>query len=584
MPSHDISGGFRSLKRQASLRLVMALSVAVVLTAAAAWWFYDASFEKAAAQKISGTVNHYATRIGQLEAEWEEEALRLKARLEFARLLENPQQRWVRLNSYFIAQSGSPVFSNILIALPDGRVVYRYGRETQVLPETLGQAGNVGWYFDSAHAALYRVYRQTIWLGQDGMGWLYLFRPLDNALLYANIFPDATLFLSWRGTVIASSAGGTMKGVRPGFRGALFQEGQRYEQFPLAWEKGGKSDLALIIQQRVERPFTIAELLYSGALLAMLLSLFLWLVLGYWLTRVVRRAVALRQASRGFAGGREVTPAVVAALDAARAGGIDELGEVAGAVDELMQAVKRGDADLARQMDKLKQLNAELNDFTYIASHDLQEPLRKLVIFSEWLVRDLGTDIPERAAKDIEFISAAASRMRELVQELLNLSRAGNRELKSEAVSLETIADHALEALALRIGESGAVITRDPLPEVQGDAILLVQLYQNLIGNALKYIDELPPRIHLDAILQDGKWILGVRDNGIGINPEYAEQIFQPFKRLHGQGKFEGTGIGLAICRKVVERHHGCIWVESEEGKGAHFRFALPAREQEIQL
>jgi len=581
MPLHEPSGEFRSLKRQASLRLVMALSVAVVLTAAAAWWFYDASFEKAAVQKISGTVDHYATRIGQLESEWEEEAVRLKARVELTRVLENPQQRWERLNSYFIAQSGSPVFSNILITLPKGEVVYRYGREAQVLPETLEQAGNVGWHFDTARAALYRVYRQTIWLGKDGMGWLYLFRPLDNALLYANIFPDATLFLSWRGKTIASSAGGANRDVRPDFRGALFQGGQRYEQFPLAWERGKKADLALIIQQRVDRPFTLAELLYSGALLAMLLSVFLWLVLGYWLTRVVRRAVALRQASRKFAGGREVTPDVVAALDAARTGGIDELSEVAGAVDELMQAVKRGDADLARQMDRLKQLNAELNDFTYIASHDLQEPLRKLVIFSEWLVRDLGSDIPERAAKDIEFISAAASRMRELVQELLNLSRAGNRELKSESVSLETIADHALEALAVRIEESGAVITRDPLPEVRGDAILLVQLYQNLVGNALKYIDELPPRIHLDAALRDGKWLLGVRDNGIGINPEYAEQIFQPFKRLHGQGKFEGTGIGLAICRKVVERHHGRIWVESEEGMGAHFRFTLPAKAQE---
>jgi signal transduction histidine kinase len=181
----------------------------------------------------------------------------------------------------------------------------------------------------------------------------------------------------------------------------------------------------------------------------------------------------------------------------------------------------------------------------------------------------------------LAFISEAAQRMRALVQELLNLSRAGNRELKSETVSLESIADHALEALALQVEESGAVITRDPLPEVQGDAVLLTQLYQNLISNALKYTEESPPRIHLDAALQDGKWLLGVRDNGIGINPEYAEQIFQPFKRLHGRGKFEGTGIGLAICRKVVERHHGRIWVESEEGKGAHFRFTLPAKEQE---
>ncbi len=582
MPAPDLNAGFRSLKRQASLRLVLALSVAMLLTVAAAFWFYSASFEKAAAQKIGNSVFHYATRIGQLEAEWEGEAVRLKARLEFARLLEDPRTRWVNLNSYFIAQSGSPVFSHVLISSPGGQVLYRYGSGAENLPDRLSQDGYIGWYYDALRSSLYRVYRQTLWLGKGEMGWLYLFKPLDNALLYANIFPDAKLFLSWHGMVVASSQGGATPDIRPGYQGALHRGGQRYEQFPLAWERRKNADLSLIIQQRVERPFTMQELLYGSAVMGMLLSLFLWMLLGRWLTRVVRRTAALRSASRMFAGVREVTPEIEAALAEARAARIDELSEVAGAVDELMQAIKRGDADLARQLDKLRQLNAELNEFTYIASHDLQEPLRKLVIFSEWLVRDLGEEIPDRAAKDIEFISAAASRMRNLVQDLLNLSRAGNRELQTEPVSLETVADLALESLALRIEESGAVVTRDPLPEVSGDAVLLTQLYQNLISNALKYVDEPAPRIHLDAQRLDGKWVLGVRDNGIGINPEYAEQIFQPFKRLHGQGKFDGTGIGLAICRKVAERHHGRIWVESVEGRGAYFRFVLPAKEQEL--
>lgn len=580
MPAEPSPGKSGSLKRQASLRLVLGLSIALVLAGATAFWFYNASYEKAAAQKVRDVTEHYATRIGQLENEWESEAMRLKTRLEYSRMLEDRERRWVSLNSYMIAQSGSRLFSNVLIASRDGQVMYRYGVNADKLPPTLHQEGYIGWHHDAARGVLCRVYRQPVWLGGDGMGWLYLFRPLDNALLYANIFPGTRLFLSWNGIAIASSLGGNGMEINPSFVGAVYHGRQRYEQIPLPWG-GNNTDVLLVVQQLVERPFILQEMLYSGTLVILLLSVFLWMVLGHWLTEVVVRAGALRNASRTFSAERVLKPEIVDALDAARAGEVDELSDVADALGELMLAIRRGDAELARQMEKLKQLNDELNEFTYIASHDLQEPLRKLVIFSEWLVRDLGADLPERAAKDLTFISEAAQRMRALVQELLNLSRAGNRELKSEAVSLETIADQALEALALQVEESRAVITRDPLPEVQGDAVLLTQLYQNLISNALKYSEEFPPRIHLDAVLRDGKWLLGVRDNGIGINPEYAEQIFQPFKRLHGQGKFEGTGIGLAICRKVVERHHGRIWVESEEGKGAHFRFTLPAKEQE---
>ena len=577
MKALKAGGKLLSLKRQASVRLVLALSVAMAVTVVAALWFYSASFEKAAQQKSRDAVDHYTTRIGQLENEWEGEAMRLKARLEYTRLLEEPGPRWISLNSYLIAQSGSPVFSNILIAAPKGQVLFRYGMGDVDLPQALNQEGATGWYYDAFRNTLYRVYRQTVWLGPDGMGWLYLFRPLDNALLYANIFPGARLFLSWRGAMIASSLGGSVKQtLSTDYSGALYLEGQRYEQHLLSWEGETRQDLSLVIQQRVERPFTIQELVYSSILMVMLLSVFLWLVLGHWLSSIVRRTAALRSASQAFAGARSVTPEIVLALDEARLGRDDELSDVARAVDDLMHAVKRGDADLALQMDKLKRLNAELNEFTYIASHDLQEPLRKLVIFSEWLVRDLGGTLPDRAAKDLVFISEAAQRMRVLVQELLNLSRAGNRELKTEPVSLEDVADRALESLALRVEESRAIITRDPLPEVKGDATLLTQLYQNLIGNALKYVEESPPRIHLDASVAGGEWVLGVRDNGIGINPDYAEQIFQPFKRLHGREHFDGTGIGLAICRKVAERHRGRIWVESEEGKGAHFRFTLP--------
>jgi PAS domain S-box-containing protein len=245
---------------------------------------------------------------------------------------------------------------------------------------------------------------------------------------------------------------------------------------------------------------------------------------------------------------------------------------------ELMRDVterRRMEEMLQRQMEELARMNLELDEFTYMASHDLQEPLRKLVTFSDLLRRDAEGLLPPAAEADIDFISDAATRMRSLVRDLLALSRAGKSEMRQEPVELDEAADRALDALAIAIREAGAEISRDRLPEVRGDVTLLTQLYQNLIGNALKYAGDGAPRIHPSAEATNGEWIFGVRDNGIGVEPAFAELVFQPFKRLHGRGKYGGTGIGLAICRKVVERHGGHIWVESGAGRGAHFRFTL---------
>jgi signal transduction histidine kinase len=232
------------------------------------------------------------------------------------------------------------------------------------------------------------------------------------------------------------------------------------------------------------------------------------------------------------------------------------------------QEVADRTADLARK-------NRELDEFTYIASHDLQEPVRKLISFSKLLEQDAG-DLNERAAKDLGFIVDAAGRMRDLIQALLDLSRTGRSALKIEPVALDRCVDRALDALQIRLQETGAEVLRDPLPNVPGDATLLTQLYQNLVGNALKFVArERTPRVRLTAVPCDGGWELGVEDNGIGIKPEYAERIFRPFQRLHSRGEYEGTGIGLAICKKAVERHAGDIWVESEPGQGTCFKFTL---------
>lgn len=239
---------------------------------------------------------------------------------------------------------------------------------------------------------------------------------------------------------------------------------------------------------------------------------------------------------------------------------------------------KAAEDELKRNLVELARTNAELDQFTYVASHDLQEPLRKVMAFSDWLRRDMGGDLPETADKDLRFICDATQRMQNLVQDLLALSRAGRISMARQTFRLDEAVDVALDNLSISLSESAARIDREPLPDVIGDPSLLAQLYQNLLSNALKYVDDHPPQIQITCREVDGVAVFGVQDCGIGLKPDYAEQIFEPFKRLHGRGKYAGTGIGLAICRKIVQRHGGEIWVESAEGQGAHFRFTLGER------
>lgn len=210
-----------------------------------------------------------------------------------------------------------------------------------------------------------------------------------------------------------------------------------------------------------------------------------------------------------------------------------------------------------------------------MASHDLQEPLRKITAFADLLRKDIGIALPDRAESDLSYVLDGARRMQELISHLLVLSRAGSAAMRREPVSLSICAQKALNTLRLRIEEQDARVEVDDLPDMTVDQTMIVQLYQNLVGNALKYVAGRSPKIRLTVQNVDDQHVFGVQDNGIGIAPEYAEQVFAPFKRLHGRSEYEGTGIGLSICRKIVERHGGTIWVESEVGKGSHFKFTL---------
>ena len=225
---------------------------------------------------------------------------------------------------------------------------------------------------------------------------------------------------------------------------------------------------------------------------------------------------------------------------------------------------------------ELKRSNLDLEQFAYVASHDLQEPLRAVGGYVKLLERHLGTRLD---AKGQEYVAGAfegALRMEQLINDLLNFSRVGTHGGQFVPTSLEVPLQHALRNLQVSLQSVEAGVTHDALPTLAVDATQLMQVFQNLIGNALKFRGEQPPQIHVGATQQDRRWIVSVRDNGIGIEPQYYERIFQLFQRLHTRKQYPGTGIGLAICKRIVERHGGAIWVESQPGQGSTFYFSIP--------
>lgn len=231
---------------------------------------------------------------------------------------------------------------------------------------------------------------------------------------------------------------------------------------------------------------------------------------------------------------------------------------------------------LAKQAMELARSNAELEQFAYVASHDLQEPLRMVTSYLQLLERRYKGKLDADADEFIDFAVDGASRMKSLIEDLLAYSRVGTRGKEFEPIASEVIFEQALSNLQISIEENDAIITHDPLPTIMADDVQLEQLFRNLIDNAIKFRSQARLEIHVGAERKDGQWYFSVQDNGIGIDPQYAERIFIIFQRLHTREEYPGTGIGLAICKRIVERHGGRIWVESEAGKGATFFFTIP--------
>jgi len=227
--------------------------------------------------------------------------------------------------------------------------------------------------------------------------------------------------------------------------------------------------------------------------------------------------------------------------------------------------------------DELRRANKDLEQFAYAASHDLQEPLRGIQIYSELIERRYKDRLDEDGVQFLDFLSHGANRMEMLVNDLLTYTQISNIEIPSETVDAGQALQLALDNLREAIRESGAHVTSGPMPAPFVHLGQLRQLFQNLIGNAIKYRrPDVEPKIHIEATRQGSHWMFTVSDNGIGIDRAYQNQIFGLFKRLHDSDTYSGTGIGLALCQRIVDRYHGRIWVESERGAGSKFHFTLP--------
>ncbi|MDA0185411.1 ATP-binding protein [Solirubrobacter phytolaccae] len=308
--------------------------------------------------------------------------------------------------------------------------------------------------------------------------------------------------------------------------------------------------------------------IFTGVVILLSLALVAWLLRKQMIAPLQTLAGRVRDVARGDYE-REVT-----------AEGAAEVVELAEDVESMRARIVAELAALQTAEADLRRSNQELEQFAYVASHDLQEPLRKVASFCQLLQQRYGGQLDARADQYIGFAVDGAQRMQDLINDLLAFSRVGRMEQPHTDVDTAKLVERAQTDLSRAIEDSGAeVLVEGELPVVQGDASLLRLVFQNLIGNAIKFRAEAAPRVEISAEREGEEWRFRVADNGIGIDPEYAERIFVIFQRLHPRSQYEGTGIGLAMCRKVVEYHGGKMWLDtgSTTGSGSTFYFTLPA-------
>ncbi|MEV0823385.1 sensor histidine kinase [Nonomuraea rubra] len=255
-----------------------------------------------------------------------------------------------------------------------------------------------------------------------------------------------------------------------------------------------------------------------------------------------------------------------------------ELAELSSHIDSMRARIVSAWRVATDQAEELRRSNGELEQFAYVASHDLQEPLRKVASFTQMLEQRYGPQLDERARQYIHYAVDGAKRMQLLINDLLDFSRVGRVTGEKGEVDSGALLERALENLSATLEDAEATVTHDELPRINGNELQLTQLFQNLIENAVKFRSEEPPRVHIGVRRDGDRWEFSCSDNGIGVERKYADRIFLIFQRLHPRDVYPGTGIGLALCRKIVEYHGGQLWLDGDsDGHGATFRWTIPA-------
>ncbi len=285
---------------------------------------------------------------------------------------------------------------------------------------------------------------------------------------------------------------------------------------------------------------------------------------------VVRPVVTVAEATGRLAEG-ELSTRVPAERE-------DEIGDLARGFNAMADSLECGQAELERSHGELERSNRELEQFASVTSHDLQAPLSTISMYAELLERRHGGEL-DGGTTLIDGIRGATQQARTLIRDLLEYSRAGRGDLRPEPVEVEKVVEQALEAVAGDIEQAEAHVSVGPLPVVHAERTQLCRVFQNLVGNAVKFTDGRRPEVSITATRDGSAWRFCVRDNGIGMDPQHAERIFEPFQRVHGEEDYAGTGIGLAICARIIEQHGGRIWVTTAPGEGSAFCFTLPAHE-----
>jgi signal transduction histidine kinase len=323
----------------------------------------------------------------------------------------------------------------------------------------------------------------------------------------------------------------------------------------------------------------LAVVLIIDLIILIAVAIGAWLMLRAWITRPLERLrgdvleVAEGQLDHHVvATGPPELADVGEGVEAMRVRVVEELREV----DQARAGLTEAYTELARVNDELARSNVELEQFAFVASHDLQEPLRKITGFTELLRRRYSDQLDDRAGEYMDFAVDGALRMQGLINDLLAFSRVGRTTKSFVPVDLEVALATAVSHLDTAISENGAIVRSDPLPTVSGDQTLLNAVFQNLIGNAIKFRSEAAPSIRVGCRQEDSHWLLDVTDNGIGIEARFAERVFVLFQRLHTRETYPGTGIGLALCKKIVEFHGGQIWVDHDHHPGTRICWTLP--------